>query len=244
MRQATPGGETGVKPEEQVATGLWERSNLLGNLAVRTALAERGLTITLFENSEVFGNLSGGVHRGFLYEGVTEFGLGINTQKAFGLEGGTFNVTGYQIHGRGLSLNNLSANYNTPSSIEALRGTLLFELWYEQMLFDKKLAIRVGQLAADQEFIVSQYANLFLNATFGWPTLATVDLPSGAPVYPLATPGFRIKYSPRDDTQVLLGILNGDPVGPGRACRSIGTRPAPTSARAMACLRSLSCSTR
>ncbi|HEY0204012.1 MAG TPA: hypothetical protein VGC15_07685, partial [Acetobacteraceae bacterium] len=31
-RQAVPGGETGVKPGEATATGLWDRANLFGSL--------------------------------------------------------------------------------------------------------------------------------------------------------------------------------------------------------------------
>ena len=47
----------------------------------------------------------------------------------------------------------------------------------------------MGQLAADQEFQVTQYGGLFINHTFGWSTLPSADLPSGGPAYPLATPG-------------------------------------------------------
>jgi len=216
-RQATPGGETGVKPGEEAAKGLWDRANLFGDLGgLRTRLADRGITFGLTESSEVFGNATGGVRRGVIYEGLTQFGVGLDAEKAFGLTGGTFNATGYQIHGRGLSLNNLGNNLNTVSSLEAARGTLLFELWYEQVLLDKKLAIRVGQLAADQEFMISQYAGLFLNHTFGWSTFPSADLPSGGPAFPLATPGVRVKYVARDDLSLLAAVFNGDPAGPGR----------------------------
>ena len=216
-RQATPGGEAGVKPGEETAKGFWDRANLFGDLGgVRTLLANRGITFGLTESSEVFGNASGGVRQGVIYEGLTQFGVGVDAEKAFGLSGGTFNATGYQIHGRGLSLNNLDNNLNTVSSLEAQRGALLFELWYEQVLLDKKLAFRVGQLAADQEFMVSQYAGLFLNHTFGWSTFPSTDLPSGGPSFPLATPGIRVKYVARDDLTLLAGIFNGDPAGPGR----------------------------
>ncbi len=216
-RQATPGGESGVKPGEEAAKGVWDRANLFGDLGgVRTRLADRGITFGLTESSEVFGNPTGGVHRGATYEGLTQFGVGIDAEKAFGLVGGTFNATGLQIHGRGLSLNNLGNNLNTVSGLEAGRGTLLFELWYEQVLFDKKLAVRVGQLAADQEFMISQYAGLFLNHTFGWSTFPSADLPSGGPSYPLAAPGVRVKYVPRDDVTLLGAVFNGDPAGPGR----------------------------
>ena len=215
-RSSTPGGETGVKPGEQASSSLWGRANLLPDPGgARAALVARGVTFSLSETSEVFGNVAGGTRQGLVYEGLTQFGLGLDTEKAFGLSGGTLNVTGLQIHGRGLSLNNLDNNLNTVSSLEAQRGTLLFELWYEQALFDKKLQIRVGQLAADQEFMVSQYASLFLNHTFGWPTLPSTDLPSGGPAYPLATPGVRLRWVPRTDLTFLAAVLNGDPAGPG-----------------------------
>ncbi len=216
-RQATPGGESAVKPGEQGPRGLWDRANLFGDPGgLRTRLSGRGVTFGLTESTDVFGNPAGGVRQGVIYEGLTQFGIGVDTEKLFGLTGGTFNATGYQIHGRGLSVNNLGNNLHTVSGLEAPRGTLLFELWYEQVLFDKKLAVRLGQLAADQEFMISQYAGLFTNHTFGWSTFPSTDLPSGGPAYPLATPGVRVKWVPRDDLSLLLGVFNGDPAGPGR----------------------------
>jgi len=215
-RQATPGGESGVKPGEEGAKGIWDRANLFGDLGgLRTRLSDRGVTFGLTETGEVFGNPTGGVRRGVIYEGLTQFGVGVDTEKAFGLVGGTFNATGYQIHGRGLSINALGNNLNTVSSLEAPRGTLLFELWYEQVLLDKKLAVRAGQLAADQEFMISQYAGLFTNHTFGWSTFPSADLPSGGPAYPLATPGVRVKYIPASSLSLLAAVFNGDPAGPG-----------------------------
>ncbi len=216
-RQAVPGGQTGIKPGEEAATGLWDRANLFGILGgLRPALADRGVTFGLTETSEVFGNPTGGVRRAIVYEGLTGFGVGLDLEKLIGLPGGTINATGYQIHGRGLSVNALGNNLHTVSSIEALRGTLLFELWYEQQLFDKKLSVRVGQMAADQEFMVTQYGGLFLNHTFGWSSLPSTDLPSGGPSYPLAAPGVRVRWTPRNDLSLLLGVFNGDPAGPGR----------------------------
>lgn len=210
------GGETGVKPEEEAAKPLFERATLLPDVGgVRANLAAHGLTFGLSEIGELLGNPSGGTQRGVVYEGLTQFGIGVDTEKAGLWRGGTFNVSGLQIHGRGLSLNDLGNNLHTVSSIEAYRGTLLFELWYEQALFDKTLQVRVGQLAADQEFMISQYAGLFLNHTFGWSTQPSADLPSGGPAYPLATPGVRLRWFPRGDVTVLGAVLNGNPAGPG-----------------------------
>ncbi len=214
-RQATPGGEQAEAESSRL--GLWERGNLLGDPGgVRAALANLGVTFGLNEQAEVLGNPTGGVRQGAIYEGLLTMSVGVDTQKAFGLPGGIFNASAYQIQGRGLSRNDLDSNLSTISSIEALRGTLLFELWYQQSLLGDRLSIRVGQLAADQEFMISQYGGLFLNETFGWSDFPSADLPSGGPAYPLATPGVRVRYLPRDDLAVLLAVFNGDPTGPGQ----------------------------
>ncbi|MDB5649485.1 MAG: Porin [Hyphomicrobiales bacterium] len=63
--------------------------------------------------------------------------------------------------------------------------------------------------------MTSNYAGLFINGTFGWPTLNASGLPSGGPAYPLATPGVRLGLYPTDNVTVLLGLFNGDPAGPG-----------------------------
>ncbi len=203
-------------PPSDASQGLWQRANLFGDPGgQRTRLADSGVTFGLTETSEALANPTGGERQGAVYEGLTQLGLGIDTGKAFGLPGGTFNVSAYQVHGRGLSLNNVDNNGNTVSNIEALRGTLLFELWYEQVLAGKALAIRVGQQSADQEFEITQYGALFINHTFGWSTLPSADLPSGGPSYPLATPGVRVRYTPFASLNLLLGVFNGDPAGPG-----------------------------
>ena len=45
--------------------------------------------LTILENVETFGNLSGGVKQGFEPKGLTTVTLQMDTEKAFGLKGGT-----------------------------------------------------------------------------------------------------------------------------------------------------------
>lgn len=214
QRQAEPGAET----PEATGDGLFERANLFGDLGgVRSRLEARGLNLTLSETSEVLGNPTGGRRRAVVYAGLTRLGLQVDTEKAFGLPGGTFKATAFQIHGRGLSLNGLGSNLHTVSNLEASnRGTLLGELWYEQAVLDGKLTVRAGQLLADQEFLTSQYAGLFINATFGWPTYTANTLPGGGPAYPFGALGVRVRAQPAENWTVLAGVFNGDPSGPDR----------------------------
>lgn len=85
-------------------TGVWVRDNLLGDMGgLRPWLGKYGVTFNLSETSEYLANLRGGLKTGGAYDGLTTFSLGVDTQKAFGLPGGTFNVSGLNIHGRDLS---------------------------------------------------------------------------------------------------------------------------------------------
>src|SRR5262245_15012643 len=70
------------------------------------------------------------------------------------------------------------------------------------------------QLVADTQFNTSTYAFQFINSTFGWPAIFTANLPSGGPAYPFATPGVQAKPDPDKNLSLLLGVFNGDPVGP------------------------------
>jgi porin len=200
-----------LPPEE---TGdLLSRTNLLGDFGgLRSAIAPYGFNLGIVENSEVLSNVTGGEKRGVIYEGVTDLNLGFDLRPYFGWRG-VFFARAYQIHGRGLSGNYL-ANLDTESGLEANRATRLFELWYEQR-FGDWLRIRIGEQTADQEFIVSTAAKLFVNGAFGWPTLPSVDLPSGGPGYPLSTPAVRFRVDANDALTFFAGVFNGDPAGPG-----------------------------
>jgi porin len=197
--------------------GLWSslrRSNyLFGDMwGLRPWLGRYGVTLSILETSEVLGNLSGGVQRGFAYDGLTQGVLQMDTQRAFQFYGGTFNVSGLQLHGNNLSQQNLYT-LQTASGIEADRATRLWELWYQQKFLEEdRMDVRIGQESLDQEFMVSQNAGLFVNTMFGWPMLPSADLPGGGPAYPLSAPGIRIHLRPINSVNVLLGLFNGSPV--------------------------------
>src|SRR3954463_12484695 len=192
--------ETSDKPSAQppppsIASSLGPLGDLWGT---RTALEKAGITFSLTYIGETLGNSTGGLRRGTIYEGRLDAQFDADLEKLVGWSGATFHTNSYQIHGHGLTKFYLD-NLMTASGIEALPSTRLYELWLEQKVLNDKVALRVGQLAADTEFLVSQYATLFVNATFGWPAIPGVNLPSGGPAYPLATPAVRLKIAPTDE---------------------------------------------
>ncbi len=211
---ATPADEPGPG-EPGFATNLFSssRSTLLGDMfGVRSTLGNYGISLGLQETSEVLGNVTGGVRRGADYDGLTIMSMGLDTQKAFGWEGGTFNVSALQIHGRNLSTDNLY-NIQTASGIEANRATRLWEVWYQQTVLDGRMDVKVGQQSLDQEFIGSSYAGTFINTMMGWPVIPSYDLYAGGPAYPLSSLGVRVRARPTGNLVVLAGVFDDNPAG-------------------------------
>lgn len=209
--EATP--STGAAPAGPLGflSANWQSPTLLGDMGgLRPALAKYGVTLSVIENAETFGNLTGGVRQGFEVNGLTIAAVRVDAQKAFGLIGGAFNVSGLQIWGGNLSATDL-LNLQTVTGIEAPVGIRLWELWYLQK-FGDKFDIKIGEQSIDQEFIISDSSAVFLNATMGWPALPTVDLPAGGPIYPLAGLGVRGRAQVTDAVTVLAALLNGSPI--------------------------------
>jgi porin len=190
----------------------WQNQNLLGDMGgLRPALANYGVTLTILENIETFGNLSGGVQQGWEADGLTTVTLQMDTEKAFGLKGGTLNVSGLQYWGGNLTVNNLLV-LQTLTDIEAPVGVRLWELWYQQK-FGDKFDLKVGEQSLDEEFTIAPTANsFFVSAMSGWPGVPTIDLPGGGPAYPLAGLGVRGRAQLTDAVTVLAGIFNGSPI--------------------------------
>src|SRR3569623_2572101 len=116
---------------------------------------------------EALGNASGGLKQGAIYEGRLNVAVDADLQKLAGLQGLSFHANMFQIHGEGLSRNYLQ-NYMVVSGFEALPSTRLYEMWLEKKWGDA-LSLRVGQLAADTEFMTAKYKDVFTNSSLGWP---------------------------------------------------------------------------
>lgn len=213
--QATPEPPNPASPPPHSGE-LWERDVLTGDWGGwRGKLEDAGIILGADTIDEVLGNPVGGVGRGAIYEGRLELLTMIDLDKTLGWRDATFHANAYEIRGRGLSANDLGSNLLTVSNIEAARSVRLFDLWLEQLFFDGTVSLRIGQIAADDEFFITQYGANLINSTFGWPAIMGVDLPSGGPAYPLATPGARVKVV-SGEFSLAAAVFNGDPAGPGR----------------------------
>lgn len=201
--------ENGV-PEESLLSAIGPGWASLGGL--RPALAKGGIAVGATYYAEAFTN-SGGIQGGGKYDGVLDVSIDADLHKLGLWKGLCFHTNGYQIHGQSITASNIGSLMPV-SSLEAYPSTKLFELWVEQHMFNDVLAVRVGQLAADAEFILSDGGGFFLNGTWGWPSITAADMPAGGPAYPLATPGVRVAVNPSENLGLMIGVYNGNPAGP------------------------------
>src|SRR5581483_9352056 len=220
----------GLAPEPADAEAPAADDHLLGDIGgLRPFLAQYGASVELTETSELLGNLTGGMRQGAIYEGLTEMSLTLDLRPRFGWPG-VIRADALQIHGRGLTANNIG-NLDTVSNIEARATTRLRELWYEQDIGDW-LHLRIGEQSADREFLVSSTAQVLVNGTFGWPTLPPTDPPiRWAPrrCASASTPAARSPGTPAPSTATRRAAV--------LATRSGATPRAPRSAPMTGCWR-------
>ena len=92
---------------------------LLGDMGgLRPTLKASGVKLGISYVGEVFGNVSGGLKRGVVYDGQIGMFLNFNLEKLAGWSGARVHVHAFQINGRGPSAN-LVGNLMTLSGIEA-----------------------------------------------------------------------------------------------------------------------------
>lgn len=183
--------------DESPALRPWlERNQVIGEwLSAQPVFDRHGVKFFGGFTAEVWGNVAGGLDTGAVYSGLLDFGTEIDLGEAVGWQGATLSTTWLWLSGRDASVE-LTGNIFTVSNIAGFETLRMLELWLEQSMFDEKVSLRAGQLAADSEFFISDYGALFLNGTFGWPAVAYMNLPSGGPGYPMGTLGARLALSP------------------------------------------------
>jgi porin len=192
---------------QDYGTGDW--------LGARTGLEDKGVTISGGYTAEVWGNTTGGLERGAVYTGLLDFGAEFDVEKLIGWKGASVSTTWLWLSGRDASVD-LVGNFLTISNIAGFNTLRMLELWFQQDFFEREddalpgLSIRVGQITADSEFVISDYGALFTNGTFGWPAFLYTNIPEGGPGYPMGTLGVRVGVTPWEWLTVQSAVFQGN----------------------------------
>ena len=176
---------------------------------MRTALQARGIEVSGSYSADIWGNTYGGLKTGSVYTGLLTFGAAVDLEKAVGWSGASVSTTWLWLSGRDAS-QDLVGNFQTISTLAGFNTLRMYNLWFQQNFFEDKVSIRLGQIAADSEFVLSDYSGLFLNGTFGWPPFAYMNLPQGGPGYPMGTLGGRLALKPVDWFTFQTAVFQGD----------------------------------
>ncbi len=200
----------GASAQEQ---GLWRREKLTGDWGgARSALAARGIEVGIAYIGETMSVLRGGLQRGTSYEGRADLQIDTDLEKLIGWTGGKTHVRAFHIHKSQHNAADFAGSIADPSNIDATPTSRLFTAWLQQD-FGKAASFRIGQLAADDEFLTSATAGGLINGTFGWAAIMAANLPSGGAAYPLATPGARLRVNLTESFSLLGAVFSGDPAG-------------------------------
>ena len=165
--------------------------------------------------AEVWGNTTGGLKQGAVYTGLLDFGATVDLEKLVGWKGASVSTTWLWLSGRDAS-EDLVGNFLTISNIAGFNTLRMLELWFQQDFFLRGddeppgLSIRVGQITADSEFVISDYGALFTNGTFGWPAFLYTNIPAGGPGYPMGALGVRVAVNPWEWMTVQSAIFEGN----------------------------------
>ena len=168
---------------------LLERHNLTGDWnGVRPLLSEHGFAPYLTYTASFWANLSGGRQTGVQPNGYLDFGLEVDLAKLGTWEGLGFHTDFHWWQGDEPTTKLIGGLLAMAlSDWEAASTFRVFNIYLRQALDGDRWVFKIGQIAADTDFMISRYGGVFLNAAFG--DLASQNLNLDAPVYPLAAPG-------------------------------------------------------
>jgi porin len=189
----------------------------------RTDLADHGIGFEFFYIGAMPTNMDGGLKTGTVYQGAMLLITDLDTTKMGLWEGGRLHVSAVSLHGDDFSTDHVG-DFNRSSLIDFQNDFRLWEAYYEQKMFNDKVTVKVGLMAADMDFLLPDYynglANInFLNQTFFFPTLIfnLYDI-SGFPVghhalnsSPYGSLGAVIKLQASDRCYLNFGIYDGEP---------------------------------
>jgi porin len=194
----------------------WDQQYLTGDWGgFRDQMLNHGVAISPVWIGEAFGNPSGGMKQGAISDGLFNVALDLDLDR---MTDGAVNdmlihANALYIYGASLSSSDVGDFSNT-SNLAAYNTLRLQELWLQKWFWEKRLSLKVGNMAVDNEFFQSQSSALFINGTFGAFTFIASNVPN-APVYPMASPGVRIQFLPTSKFYVMAGVygedVNSDP---------------------------------
>ncbi len=165
---------------------------------VRSSLADHGVTIDAVYATEVFTARGAATALGHVDAALT-----LDSHKLGGWDGGTLYVLGQNNHGSGI--NDHVGSATSVTNLESAPYTQLTELFFEQVLLEGRLRVRIGKQDANRDFGTPRFGGNFINNNFGmFPN-------SPLPTYPTTGLGTVVVAQPLPWLVGKLGIYEASP---------------------------------
>lgn len=190
-----------------ILTGIFPLVNLLNAQdELNEGTSNSALSFEAAYVSDYVNGFTGTINNRRTYLGLIDIGASFSTENAGLWSGGEFYIQVENTHG-GTPTGDFVNDFQVFSNIENGDNTYLYMAWLKQKF--GKLSVLAGVHDLNAEFVVSEYAGLFINSSFGiMPTIA-VNIP--VPIFPKPALGFVTRYDATEQLSVQTAIYDGDP---------------------------------
>ncbi|MBK8479341.1 MAG: carbohydrate porin [Opitutaceae bacterium] len=174
------------------------------------------LTVT----GELWDNVSGGLRAGSHWNTLIDLGLELDLAPLGGPPGGSLFAQVLWVENRHSDPNfgDHTGGANPVSGSLASDQLRVFNLFYRQSWAHGRYALKLGQLALDDDFMGSAYAGLFAHSALGalpsqvaTPHAFALGGGSAYPIYAVAAPGAHFSAAPNGRVSLQLGAYHGGP---------------------------------
>jgi porin len=158
---------------------------------LRPQMDARGFTFAGLIQLDISRNFRGGVDTDSTpIRYLLDLNATVDTEKALRWHGGTFFLD-FEAHDGPNASTTAVGDIQGFDGIDGFRFVQIFQLWYQQRLFDDKLRIKFGKIDANADFSVIDHGKEFLNSSMSYPVTIFPMV-----TYPDPAPGMEIFLEP------------------------------------------------
>jgi porin len=202
------------------STALATQSAAPEPVAAEVEPAPSPVAFALTATGELWHNASGGLATGSRWNSLADLSVEFDLARLGGPVGSSFTAQLFWIENQYTTADfaDLTGAANPVSGINAADSWRLFNLFYRQSWANDRFALKLGQLAIDDDFMGSDFAGLFAHSALG-AMPSQVATPHGAatgggsayPIYAVAAPGVHFSATVNDKFALQLGAYHGGP---------------------------------
>tara|TARA_R110002096_G_scaffold79667_2_gene187235 strand:+ start:814 stop:2046 length:1233 start_codon:yes stop_codon:yes gene_type:complete len=206
-------GETTPETSDEPAPEAWyERERLLGTF---DTLEDAGISPFLYFDSIAAASVDGGLESAQNFTVQTYAGVDLDLEKLLNWNDTTVKLSMVDREGLGIS-KDVGGIYDPMTINGGADGqvTWLYQVWLEKVFADK-WAVKLGRTSMDEDFAEGGLNRYSLSTSINGPIRSMMLENPQIFSFPLALWGGRLKYTPNDEHQFMLGAyqINDNPFG-------------------------------